>query len=167
MLKPGIDSLERGKKEKKEEPQELPKQEEKLKFKVRFDYKGKPKPARFFFGGKRTEEVAHEIREQQLGLWRNVPLQGIFVEHIDLGDIYFVYDDDLESEMAFAPLELVVSADSFEDMLRFIVREEFRRIEILEPTKIVLSTREAERMLFKINEILQNKLLTRKRENHR
>ena len=167
MLKPGIDSMERGKKEKKEEPQEPLKQEEKFKFNVRFDYMGKPKPARFFFGGKKTEEVAHEIREQQLGLWRNVPLQGISVENIDLGDIYFIYDDDIESEVAFAPLELVVTADSFEDMLRFIVREEFRRIEIMEPSRIHLSTREAERMLFKVNEILQSKLLLRKRENHR
>ena len=45
------------------------------------------------------------------------------------------------------PPELVVSADSLEDLLRFIIREEFRRIEILEPASILLNNREIERLL--------------------
>lgn len=138
-----------------------------LKFKVRFDYKGKPRPARFFFGGKRTEDVAHEFREQQVALWRNVPLQGISIENMDLGEIYSVYDEEMDEEIAFAPLELLVWADSLEDLLRFVVREEFRRIEILEPGNIVLNSKETERLLFKMNEIFQNRLMLRLRESSR
>ncbi len=139
----------------------------KLKFKVRFDYKGKPKPARFFFGGKKTESVAHDYREQQVQLWRNVPLQGISVENMDLGEIYSVYDEESNEEIAYAPLELAVNADSLEDLLRFIIREEFRRIEILEPTSILLTNKEIERLLFKINEHLQNRMNLLLRENNR
>ncbi|RJX23671.1 MAG: hypothetical protein C4554_10380 [Dethiobacter sp.] len=164
MLKSEINSRE------KEEKSERPREQlinTRLRFKVRFDYKGKPRPARFFFGGRRTESVAQEFREQQVALWRNVPLQGIYVENMDLGEIYSVYDDEMDEEIAFAPLELMVSADSLDDLLRFIVREEFRRIEILEPGSIILNGKEIERLLFKINELFQNRLLLRLKESSR
>lgn len=164
MLKSEINSQE--KEERKESTREQ-RPNSRLRFKVRFDYKGKPRPARFFFGGKRTEIVAQEFREQQVALWRNVPLQGINVENMDLGEIYSVYDEELEEEVAFAPLELVVWADSLEDLLRFVIREEFRRIEILEPSNLILSSKEIERLLFKMNEFFQNRLLLRLRENSR
>ena len=138
-----------------------------LRFKVRFDYKGPPKPARFFFGKKDTEEVAQEIRDQQLSLWRNIPLQGIHVESIDLGEIYMIYDEELDDEVAFAPIELVVSADSLEDLIRFIIKDEFRRIEILEPKTITLTSKEMERMLFKTSEFLQKKFELLAKENTR
>lgn len=154
-------------KEEKKEVQKVQPQNSRIKFKVRFDYKGKPRPARFFFGGKRTEIVAQEFREQQVALWRNVPLQGIKVENMDLGEIYSVYDEELEDEVAFAPLELIVWADSLEDLLRFVLREEFRRIEIMEPPNLILTNKEIERLLFKMNELFQNRLLLRSRENNR
>jgi hypothetical protein len=164
MLKSEINTRE------KEERNEIPREQRinsRLKFKVRFDYKGKPRPARFFFGGKRTENVAQEFREQQVALWRNVPLQGINVENMDLGELYSVYDEEMDEEIAFAPLELIVSADSLEDLLRFIVREEFRRIEILEPSSIILNGKEIERLLFKMNEFFQNRLMLRLKESSR
>jgi len=164
MLKSEINSP--GKEEKKEVQKAQP-QNSRIKFKVRFDYKGKPRPARFFFGGKRTEIVAQEFREQQVALWRNVPLQGIKVENMDLGEIYSVYDEELEDEVAFAPLELIVLADSLEDLLRFVLREEFRRIEIMEPHNLILTNKEIERLLFKMNELFQNRLLLRTRDNNR
>jgi len=164
MLKSEINARE------KEERNDYPREQtfnSSLKFRVRFDYKGKPRPARFFFGGKRTENVAQEFREQQVALWRNVPLQGINVENMDLGELYSVYDEEMDEEIAFAPLELIVRADSLEDLLRFVVREEFRRIEILEPSNIVLTGKEIERLLFKINEFFQNRLALRLRESSR
>jgi len=132
--------------------------ESRIKFRVRFDYRGKPKPARFFFGGRKTEDVAQETREQQVALWRNLPLQGIYVESIDLGEIYSLYDEELDDEVAFAPLELIVYADTLEDLLRFIMREEFRRITVIEPTNLVLSSREVEKLFFRINETLQKSI---------
>jgi len=139
--------------------------EVRLKFKIRFDYKGKPKPPRFFFGGKKTEDVAMNVREQQVTLWRNIPLQGLFVENIELGELYHLHDDELGEEVAFAPLELMVYADSLEDMLRFILREEFRRIEILEPRHLNISNKETEKLLFKINELLQSRIKKIKEAN--
>lgn len=129
-----------------------------IKFRVRFDYRGKPRPARFFFGGRKTEDVAQETREQQVALWRNLPLQGIYVESIDLGEIYSLYDEELDDEAAFAPLELVVYADTLEDLLRFIMREEFRRIAVIEPANLVLSSREMEKLFFRINETMQKSI---------
>ncbi|MGI6309072.1 MAG: hypothetical protein ACOX1X_10890 [Dethiobacteria bacterium] len=158
MLRPEINSREK-EKEIKESHSNT-----KLKFKIRFDYKGKPKPARFFFGGKKTEDVAQEFREQQVARWRNIPLQGITVENIDPGEIYNVYDEEIDEEIAYAPLELLVTADSLEDLLRFIFREEFRRIEVLEPSSILLDKKEIERLLFRVNEFLQTKLLLLSRE---
>ena len=143
-----------------------PVDESRLKFKIRFDYKGKPKPPRFFFGGKKTEDMAMSVREQQVTLWRNIPLQGIFVENIELGELYHLYDEELGEEVAFAPLELMVYSDSLEDMLRFILREEFRRIEILEPRHLYISSKETEKLLFRINELLQSRI-KKKREANR
>ncbi len=170
MFKPEINTRDKDKGEKKEYPVEEQRhceQNSKLRFKVRFDYKGKPKPARFFFGAKKTEEVAHEIREQQVALWRNIPLQGIYVEDIDVGDMYSIYDEEMEEEIAFAPLELLVNADSLEDLLCFIIRDEFRKIEILHPQSIMLNSKETEKLLFKINEIMQNRLAMRFKVNSR
>lgn len=129
-----------------------------IKFRVRLDYKGKPKPARFFFGGRKTEAVAQDLREQQVALWRNLPLQGIYVESMDPGEIYSLYDEELDDEVAFAPLELVVYADTLEDLLRFVMREEFRRMIIMEPLNLVLSSRELEKLFFRISEAMQNNI---------
>ena len=162
MLKSEINSRE---KEEKSEALKEQRVYSRLKFRVRFDYKGKPRPARFFFGGKRTENVAQELRDQQVALWKNVPLQGINIENMDLGEVYSVYDEEMDEEIAFAPLELIVSCDSLEDLLRFVFREEFRRIEILEPGNLILSGKEIERLLFKMNELFHNRLLLRLRES--
>jgi hypothetical protein len=162
MLKSEINSRE---KEEKSEALKEQRVYSRLKFRVRFDYKGKPRPARFFFGGKRTENVAQELRDQQVALWKNVPLQGINIENMDLGEVYSVYDEEMDEEIAFAPLELIVSCDSLEDLLRFVFREEFRRIEILEPGNLLLSGKEIERLLFKMNELFHNRLMLRLRES--
>lgn len=168
MFKPDLDSRELREKRKKEElPVEKIDAEktEKLTFKIRFDYRGNPRPARFFFGRKKTEDVAEEIRERQIALWRNMPLQGIQVESIDLGEIYSLYDQRKGEDVAFAPLEIQVRADTMEDILRFIVREEFRKIEILEPSSIRLTSKEAERFLFRVHDLHHEKLMARLNES--
>jgi len=69
----------------------------KIRLKIRFDYRGTVRPGRFlFWGGKSTERVAEETREQQVALLRNVPLQGVTIEEVDLShDIYRIYDEEL------------------------------------------------------------------------
>jgi hypothetical protein len=124
---------------------------EKIRARIRFDYRGKARPSRFFFGGKSTEEAAEELREQQAALWRNVPLQGVLVENIELGAIYTVYDEEADAEVAFAPLELEVTADSLNYLIRFAVRDEFRRLKIVEPEGWKLSVQEMEEIFFEVH----------------
>lgn len=150
--------------ERRETVSEFPKNTEQVevakrfKIKVRFDYRGLPRRARFFFGGKGSREVAEEIRQQQAAMWRNVPLQGVRVEDADYFELYSVYDD-LEDELLFyAPLEIKVTVDSLEECVRFISREEFRRIEILEPAQVNMTSRDLERIFFKLNESLKQRL---------
>lgn len=121
--------------------------------KVRLDFKGTGKPGRFLFGGKPTDRAAEETREQQVSVFRNVPLQGIQIMDIDAStDVYTVYDDLTNSDTAYAPLVLTVKADSLENALRFIARDDFRKIEILDPAFITLTHSDIERLLFKVYE---------------
>jgi len=121
--------------------------------KIRLDFKGTGKPGRFLFGGKTIDKAAEESREQQLAVFRNVPMQGIHVIDIDAStEIYTVYDDIASSETAYAPLVLTVKADSLENIIKFIAREDFRKIEILDPASLTLSHSEIERLLFRMHE---------------
>jgi len=121
--------------------------------KVRLDFRGTGKPGRFLFGGKPTDKAAEEAREQQVAVFRNVPLQGVQVIDIDVStDVYTVYDDVTNSETAYAPLVLTIKADSLENVIQFITREDFRKIEILDPAFISLNHSGIERLLFKVYE---------------
>lgn len=125
----------------------------KVRAEIRLDFKGISKPGRLFFGGKNTEKVAEEVREQQVAILRNVPIQGIQIEDIDMSiEVYTVYDDINRNEVAYAPVKLLVVADTLQEVLRFIARDDFQKIEILEPDNIALSKYEIERLLFRVSE---------------
>ena len=49
-------------------------------------------------------------------------------------------------------MQVTVSADSVEDLGRFIVNGEFRKIEILEPEQMYYNRLDLERFLFKISQ---------------
>ncbi len=130
----------------------------KIRIRVRFDYRGLPRPARFFFGGKGAREVAEEIREQQSNMWRYVPIQGVKIEDLEFIELYSVYDDNEEALAVYAPVELSATLDSLEDVLRFVCRDEFRRVEFVEPVQANLTGRDLERLFFRFGETLQQKL---------
>ena len=132
--------------------------DQRIKIKVRFDYKGIPRPARFFIGGKNSKDVAEDLRQQQAALWRNVPIQGVRIDDVEYLELYEVYDEYEESSIAYAPLELKATLDSLEDLVRFTGKAEFRRIEILEPAKLSLTGRELERLFYKFGETMQERL---------
>lgn len=124
--------------------------------KVRLDFKGTGKQGRFLFGGKPTDRAAEEAREQQIAIFRNVPMQGMQIIDIDVSaDVYTVYDDINNSDTAYAPLILTIRADSLENIIRFITRDDFRKIEILDPAFISMNHTEIERLLFKVHEEMQ------------
>jgi hypothetical protein len=132
----------------------------KIRFIVRFDFRGEYKPGRFLFGGKSVEQVAQETREEQIALLKNIPIQGVTFEDYDISaEPYVVFDDSLGEKVAYAPALLTINADSIEDMVRFVMREEFRKLEVLEPSQMVVTSKDLERILFKMNEELRSQLL--------
>ena len=146
-----------GEEEKKEPKKET--EEGIVHFKVRFDFKGREKPARFFFGGRNSMDVARYNREQQVGHWKNVPVQGIQILKIQEEEVYGVFDDAQDEEVAYAPLVMEVRVESLEDLVRFVVREEFRRIEIMEPKSFKLTSQGLERLLFRFHQSARDQVI--------
>lgn len=131
-----------------------------IKFKVRFDFRGEYRPGKFLFGGKAIEQVAQEIREEQVTLLKNIPFQGIHIDDCDLSmEPYVVFDENLSEKVAFAPAYITIVADSVEDMIKFVMREELRQLEILEPPQMILSNKELERIMFRMSEELRKQLI--------
>lgn len=127
-----------------------------LRLRVRFDYIGRGN-AKKLFGNKGSEQIAEEIRQHKVSQIRNVPVQGIHIEDIDMSqEVYSVIDEITGRRICYAPVIIVFSADSLEDVLRFIMKEEFRTIEILQPEQLELSRIELERLLLRVNDELIN-----------
>ncbi|AQS60515.1 hypothetical protein [Desulforamulus ferrireducens] len=139
-----------------------------LRVKVRMDFKGVGKPGRFLFGGKPSDKAAEDLREQQVSVFRNVPIQGIQVEDIDMSaEVYTVHDEVNNAEVAYAPVILQLRAETLEDVVRFIARDDFRKIEIIDPPNMSLSKYDVERLLFRVAEEMRvyRSLLERKLNN--
>ena len=124
-----------------------------IRARVRFDYKGWKKVSRFFFGNKSSDKIATEIRQQQAIQLRNVPLHNISIEEINTDiPLYTIYQEQTDEVLAYAPMELIISASNIEDIMCFILREELRRVEILEPDQICITRGDMERCFVRINE---------------
>lgn len=139
----------------------------KLRLRVRFDYAGKGKSGKLF-GGKNSTEQAEAVRQQKASLNRNVPIQGIQIEDIDMSqEVYTIYDEIHDKMISYAPVILTFCADSVEDAIRFTMKDEFRTVELLEPEDITLTRLEMERLLIRVSEELINyrQLMERKADN--
>ena len=124
--------------------------------KVRLDFRARGRDRSFLFKGKHTERAAEDARERQTSLFRNIPVQGAEIIDIDAGtEVYIVYDEAAHTEVAYAPLILTIKADNVESLLKFIARDEFRKIEVLDPASLTLSHTEIERILFRFFEETQ------------
>lgn len=124
-----------------------------LRVRVRMDFRGNGKPGRFLFGGKPSDKAAEELREQQVAVFRNVPIQGIQVDDIDMSaEVYTVQDEVTGHEVAYAPVNLQLRAETLEDVVKFIARDDFRKIEIIDPPNLSLTKYDVERLLFRVAE---------------
>lgn len=139
----------------------------KIKVRIRLDFRATSKPIRFSFSKKSIVRLAEENREQQAAILRNVPIQGVFIEDINMGiDAYTVYDDILNTEVAYAPLELLISTNSLKDIFRFITRDDFRKIDIIDPSIIMFTRYDIEKLLYKVNEeIIKYKIMLERKIN--
>ena len=136
---------------------EIGKSEKRMKVRARFDYRGEGKQGRVFARGKEGEQVAEEVREQKTIVLRNLPIQGVRIEEINIdSEIYTVRDEISNKDVAYAPVEVVLDTDSIEDLIPFLLRDEFRKIEVLAPDEIVLDKHEVERIIYRISEEMRN-----------
>ncbi len=134
---------------------------EHVRVRIRVDYRGESRSGRFFFGGKSKEQMAESMREQQVALLRNVPLQGIFIEDVDLSlDVYSVNEGDgrRTREVAYAPIILTLRIENLDDLLPLLIKPEFRKIEFLSPENISLHRLDMERLLFRISQAFQQEI---------
>jgi 5-methylcytosine-specific restriction endonuclease McrBC GTP-binding regulatory subunit McrB len=136
---------------------EIGKNEKRMRVRARFDYRGEGKQGRVFSKGKEGEQVAEEIREQKAIVLRNLPIQGVHIEEINMeSEIYTVRDELSNREVAYAPIEVVLDTDSIEDLIPFLLRDEFRKIEVIAPGEIVLDKHDIERIIHRISEEMRN-----------
>lgn len=127
-----------------------------IRMRVRFDYVAEAKTSRRLFAGKGGDEQAEELRQHKIALIRNVPVQGVNIEEIDMSkEIYTICDEYTNRLSTCAPVTITFSVETLEDAVKFVMKDEFRTIEILEPTHIDIGRIEMERLFSKINEGLQ------------
>lgn len=134
---------------------------EHIRVRIRLDYRGEARNGRFFFGSKSKEQMAETTREQQVALLRNVPLQGIIIEEVDLSlDVYTVSEGDgrRNHEMAYAPIILTLRIENIDDLLPLLIKPEFRKIEFLSPENISLHRLDMERLLFRLSQSFQQEI---------
>jgi hypothetical protein len=122
-----------------------------LKIKVRFDYVSKPKSGKIFGSGRNIEQQAEQVRQHKIALVRNVPIQGIHIEDIDMSlEVYSIIDEITGKPAAYAPVVVTFYADSIEDAIKFIINEEFRTIEVLQPDDLSLARFDIERLFYQV-----------------
>ncbi len=125
-----------------------------LKAKIRFDYQvSSGETRKFFWQRPDLMKIAREKRDRQVSLLKNLPFQGLSVADLDgEQEVYLVPGDEEHPETAYAPVELLVEADSIMDLMQLTLREEFRKIRVIDPPELSLSHSDVERFLFKVNE---------------
>ena len=130
-----------------------------VKAKIRFDFKADTGKRRFFWQRRDLSQAAREIREQKVSLLKSLPFQGLNMAEFDLEHEVYLVQDDESKAVAYAPVEMLVEADSIEDLMQLTLRTEFRKIKVLEPEKLLLFTSEMERFLFKVNFEFRSEML--------
>lgn len=139
-----------------------------LRLRVRFDFINSVRSKRTLFGGKSPEQAAEETRQHKVSLMRNVPIQGIAIEDIDMSqEIYSVYDEINGREMSYAPVIVTFNADSMEHAIKFAAKEELRVVQVLDPEELTLSSLEIERLMVTISgEMLDYKRFLERKVNN-
>ncbi len=126
-----------------------------IRVRVRLDFRGEKRNGQFFFGGKTKEQVAELVRERQVAMLRNVPLQGVVLEDVDLSiDVYSI--DEITGrrlqDIAYAPVLLTLRLENIEDLVPLLLKPEFRKIEVLSPDSVTIYRIDLERTLYRLSQ---------------
>lgn len=134
---------------------------EQIRVRVRLDFRGEARMGKFFFGGKSEAEVAEQMREQQVTMLRNVPLQGMVIEDFDLSlEVYQITENGRKrgQEVAYAPIILTLRIENFDDLIPLLIKPEFRKIEFLSPENCNVNRVDLERLFFRFNQVYQQEI---------
>ena len=124
-----------------------------IKARIRLDFRGEESRRTLFMGKVPPETAAEEMRQRQIATLKNLPWQGVTLEDLNADyEIYTVNRPEQGEKVAYAPVELTVAADSLEDLLTFVLRDEFRKIKILEPAELKVSAVDVEKTIFKMGQ---------------
>ncbi|MDA8337467.1 MAG: hypothetical protein M0Z41_21185 [Peptococcaceae bacterium] len=124
---------------------------EKIRVRLRLDIKENKRKTRLSRSSV-EKRVGYRRDEQVISLQYNA-FQGVEIEDIDSsGDVYLVDDQQTKTETAYAPLTIVMKITSLHDALPFIIRDDFRKIEVLEPADYWVNGREIETLFFRMSE---------------
>jgi hypothetical protein len=126
-----------------------------IRVRIRLDFRGEKRNGQFFFGGKTKEQVAELMRERHVAMLRNVPLQGVVLEDVDLSlEVYTI--DELTGrrlqDVAYAPVLLTLRLENIEDLLPLLLKPEFRKIEVLSPDSVTIYRMDLERTFFRLSQ---------------
>lgn len=122
-----------------------------IRARIRLDFRGEEGRQSLLSGRIRAEKAAENSRQRQASVLKNLPWQGVTLEEIEANqEVYTIPTAERGEKVAYAPVELLVKADSLEDLVPFILREEFRKIKILDPEEMVFSNYDVERAIFKM-----------------
>lgn len=122
-----------------------------IRAKIRLDFRGEEGRQSLLWGRTKPETEAESSRQRQAMALKSLPWQGVTLEEIETGqEVYTIPSVERGEKIAYAPVELTVKADSLEDLVPFILREEFRKIKILDPEEMVFSSLDIERTIFKM-----------------
>lgn len=132
-------------------------QNTKVKCRLRFDVQGAVQSPKLFFKSTDSQALAKENRLKEVNILKNMPPQGIVYEKISSdGEIYILEEDNIQ--MAYAPIEVILKADFLEDLLPLILKDSFRRVEIIEPSDLSLDKYQGERLLLRMVKEYNEKL---------
>ncbi|TDA64091.1 MAG: hypothetical protein D9V47_14185 [Clostridia bacterium] len=121
-----------------------------IRVRVRLDYLGEVRTR--LFGHRSNQKAAEEVREQRIALFRNVPVQGLEIEDVDSSlEVYTITDRETGREVVYAPIIVTARLDRLEDLVPFLIMEELRKLEVIEPQEFHLSAGDVQRLLVRMN----------------
>lgn len=125
-------------------------QGKKLKFRVRFDYKT-PRTFRLFELGRNAKQAATANRRKKVGLLHKIPVKGIEILDVNTDLSVYYGEDKFGRKVIFAPVEVLMTADSLEEAIPFFMLKDFYNVELMRPDEVTLSSWDFEGLIEKMN----------------
>ncbi|MDD2556201.1 MAG: DUF1616 domain-containing protein [Syntrophaceticus sp.] len=127
-----------------------------LHFRIWLEYKATARPFGLFQKRKDLKEEAATLRRKRVPILHQVSITGIDILEIDPHHTVYIKDDEDGRKAAYAPVEILIGAESLDAAIPFLVSKEFSNVELLYPDRLALSPQEFEQVIEKANDELRN-----------